>query len=59
MAMAAVSRVRKADKKATSPTDENRDAAIPSYLMDFPVASARIQDLQLMVLLGRCEQPLE
>jgi hypothetical protein len=56
MALAAVSRVRKGVTSEATSANENRDKVIPSYLLDFPVESSRIKDLQLSVLLGRCWQ---
>jgi hypothetical protein len=52
MAFVAISRVRKANAKERN-LDEDEEDPLPSYLSQFPDASARIKDLQLAVLLGR------
>ncbi len=40
------------ESEGLSVNDDDRDA-VPSYLLELPVASSRIKDLNLAVLLGR------
>jgi hypothetical protein len=53
MALAAVSRIRKANAIDGISSSEHGENHLPSYLMEFPDKSSRIKDLQLAVLLGR------